>query len=313
MLHGMNSCPRFLAVLLCVCGFFLSAAESFAQRAIQSPLVVNVLRTRSTGGSQQMALKVTVRNMSKKDVEVRLEGLFVAAGGMRNGQDGIYCQLKEEAVLKPSESKEFELESEPPSSGYYTYNGVYYYYSSMKVRGYMTRVFADGQLVNVTGSTPSFQKAGWEPKELAKLGYSNGEAPPARPSSVVTTTVTRSPTAPTAEPATEPAAAPAVTNAKPVALAEPPPPPAPVKSTFDQKTYEEVAQVYNNATDAYQNFLKNRGTPATLRRIENDLKFCVEEIEKISVGAPASLDLPGFLAKCQKTLFAVHGTMQTQP
>ena len=34
------------------------------------------------------------------------------------------------------------------------------------------RVFADGQLVNVSGSVPSLQKVGWDDKDLAKMGYS---------------------------------------------------------------------------------------------------------------------------------------------
>lgn len=171
--------PLFAAFLF-LCGQVAAVLPAHAQRAVQSPLMVTVVRNSSSRTTQQMGLKITIRNMSKNDVDVRLEALFLASGGSRGNQDGIYCERKTSATLKPSESREFETESEQPNGSSYTYNGNYYYYSSMKVRGYMTRVFADGQLVNVTGSAPSFQKAGWDDKEMAKLGYSgpgpSGEA-----------------------------------------------------------------------------------------------------------------------------------------
>lgn len=529
-----------------------------AQRAVSSPLMVTVVRTKSSGRTQQISLKTTVRNMSKKDVEVRLEALFIAAGGSRSGQDGIYFESKATETVKAGESHEFETESDQPSGSSYNYNGVYYYYSTMKVRGYLTRVFADGQLVNVTGSTPSFQKAGWDDKELAKLGYSGAGAPAGRPEQPATREepmqVANVPGGPrTAVPSTvsvrssdlaarilqsglrkdlavyyalderpgegsvraasnpdhvgtmlgNVSAQPCIGSALrfernaavnlgkpgelnfsgPITLsawvrtegpseayrsvlyrgsetasrgdmyirirdgkyqigawdgqtdhfAEIPvpaadagtwvhlagsfdgtawrlyrngvqvaekaarrgailldgdwilgaisdsgsrsfggaidelaiwkralspdellalhdagksrmaeiarrptrsetdiapgtavplaplspvriePPPAPVAPTYDAKIYEQYAKLYNESMEAYQAYLKNRTGHAGLRKIETDLRTCSDELAKIVHGAPESLDLPGLIARCNQTIFAIHATLQVQP
>lgn len=139
-----------------------------AQRAATSPLLVNVTRQKSVGASQQLSLKITVRNMSKNDVQVGIEALFVGELVFRGNQETIYCERKTSAELKAGESRDFVTESDT------TYTqplgpGVISRSNYVKPKGYITRVLAGGQLVNVDATVPSLQKMAWDERTLDKL------------------------------------------------------------------------------------------------------------------------------------------------
>ncbi len=301
---------RFLTVVSFAFAVMATERPSLAQRAMQSPVMVTVARTKSAGSSQQIGLKITIRNMSKKDVDIRLEALFLAEGGSRGNQEGIYCERKTSAALKAGESRDFTTESDSPHGNSYSYNGSYYYYSSMKQRGYLTRVFADGQLVNVTGSAPSYQKAGWDPKAMAQLGYTGeDDQATSRPVPASPRVIAREeppPVEPLSRPAPSNAVSPAPLPLKPVSFE----PAKPLAPTWDEKIYVRNAKLYNAAVESYQLYLKNRGDGSVLKKAESDLRTCVDEFTRIQYGAPASYDLPGLITRCNQTIFAIQGTMQ---
>ena len=67
----------------------------------------------------------------------------------------IFCERKTSKTFDPGESHDFNTESDAGSDRLYEVSGVYYSYSSLKIKGYLTRVFANGELVNVTVSQPT--------------------------------------------------------------------------------------------------------------------------------------------------------------
>lgn len=190
--------------LLLVRGVFLAlvsaslvAVPARAQRAVQSPLVVNVSRDKTDSGrnteydtgysssrtyNRSVALKIAARNMTTNAVDVKIQALFVAEAMSSGSADGIYCKRETSAALGPREAKDFTTESEPLGSSVYK---SYYGYNSKtgsKFKGYIVRVFANDQLVEVNGSTPSLQKTGWDEKAIRKMLGETDEAPqPGRP------------------------------------------------------------------------------------------------------------------------------------
>lgn len=306
----INLSGRSLSILFFAVVALLLERPAFAQRAVQSPVMVTVVRTKSAGSSQQIGLKITIRNMSKKDVDIRLEALFLADGGSRGNQEGIFCERKTGMTLKAGESHDFTTESDSPRSGMFSYNGIYYYYSSMRQRGYMTRVYADGQLVNVTGSAPSYQKAGWDPKAMAQLGYAGEDDRAApRPAPSTPRVIAREEPMPVespSHPAPAVTASPAPPPMKPVSIE----PAKPVAPTWDEQIYARNAKLYNAAVESYQLYLKNRGDISVLKKAEADLRTCADEFTKIQYGAPDSYDLPGLITRCNQTIFAIQGTMR---
>lgn len=182
----MNSMFRvrlFAAVALAATCF--NGMQAFAQRAIQSPLVVTVTRDKTDSGrtthfddgydssksyNRTVSLKINVRNMSTNEIPVKIQALFVAESQGYGGQDGIYCKRETEAKLTARESHDFSTESDALAGHVYksTYSS-YSYKSGSKFKGYIVRVFANDQLVEVNGSQPSLQKVGWDEKALKKM------------------------------------------------------------------------------------------------------------------------------------------------
>ena len=169
-----------LCALLAV-GAFTPA--SYAQRAVQSPFSVTVARDKTSSGRQteydtgyyssrnynrSVALKITVRNMTTNSFDTKLEALFVAEAMSAGSADGIYCKRETSATLTSREVHEFATDSEPLQS--HVDKGYYYNYKSgSKFKGYIVRIFANGQLVEVNASQPSLQKIGWDDKTIKKM------------------------------------------------------------------------------------------------------------------------------------------------
>lgn len=330
MSMNRNLIACFLAAVLAAV-----TPAAFAQRAVQSPVTVQVIRTKTDSKSQQIGLRMTVRNMSQKEVNVRVEALFIAEPAYGGGKEFIFCERKTGRAFTGGEMHEFNTESEEGASRLYEVNGVYYSYTTLKIKGYITRVFADGQLVNVSGSVPSMQKLGWDDALLAKLGYTGQQADPARVVASVTPTPTPVPTpdpvVPTYEeprkqpravmprdeddpPAVRPTTSPV--SPPPVAVT-PAPTPAPTPAVpsgpWDEAAYTATAKRYNAAVDAYQTFLQKRGSQDQLKKIEDELHECAGSFEKMQGSAPSSYNIEALLAKCRQTIFAVHGTRLVQP
>lgn len=340
----MKTAAHLIAVFVAT-GLLAVMPSAQAQRAVQSPLTVQVIRTKTDKNDQQIGLKITVRNMSSKPVEMKLEALFTGEpmyGG--RSREFIFSERKTSKTFAPGESHEFNTESDAGVDRTYSFDGTYYSYSSLKIKGYLTRVFADGQLVNVSGSVPSLQKVGWDDEALDKLGYSGANksdaprtvaavTPPpvvAPEPTIATPRVVMPADEPPAETPRQPRAVmprddddapanPAVAVTPPSVPAVLAPTPAPVKpaqpvvSTWHEPTYTATAKRYNAAVDAYQSWLAKRGTQATLKDIENELHECASAFEKIQDGAPAAYNVPGLVTKCRQTIFAVHGTLQALP
>lgn len=162
----------------------LLVPSALAQRAVQSPLVVTVSRDKTASGrnteydtgysssktyNRAVALKINVRNMSTNKVDVRMQALFVAEAMSSGAADGIYCKREEKQALASREAFDFMAESDPLGSSVYKSYYGYNYKSGSKFKGYIVRIFANENLVDVTGSTPSLQKLGWDEKAIKKM------------------------------------------------------------------------------------------------------------------------------------------------
>lgn len=159
---------------------FLAALPAAAQRAVQSPLSVTVKRTKMDSVRKQVELTISLRNMTQQEVETRIEALFIADGLGDGGLDGVYCRKTSTQTLKPSEARDFKTLSDPLESLYVlTSNGEGYRYRyNNKFKGYIVRVFANGTLVRVDGTSPSFEKIAWDDKELGKMLVECSPTPP---------------------------------------------------------------------------------------------------------------------------------------
>lgn len=174
MRHSGGSLCYGMALLMTALGL---AWPAEAQRAANSSLLVNVTRPRTGGSSQQIALKISIRNMSWTDVKVDLAAIFVGDLIYRNGQETIFCERKTSAQLRGGETRDFETQSDTT----YTMQAGFSYLSRsqyVKPKGYIVRVAANGQLVHVEATTPSLQKTGWDNAALDKLRLL--EPPPPR-------------------------------------------------------------------------------------------------------------------------------------
>lgn len=187
----MNKLSGLMAVVA-VAG--LMAGEAQAQRAPSSPFSVTVARAKTDSGRQtnydtgysssknynrSVGLKVTVRNMTTNDVETKVEGLFVAEAMSAGAADGIYSRVIETEKIPGRGVKDFMIESEALAG--HEYKGYYYNYKSgSKFKGYIVRVFANGQIAEVNGSQPSLQKLGWDEKALKKMTPQEEETRPIR-------------------------------------------------------------------------------------------------------------------------------------
>ena len=173
-----------------VCAFLFEHA-ALAQRAAQSPLVVTVTRDKTDGGrtthydtgydssksyNAKVSLKIAVRNMITNSVETKIEALFVADAMSAGSADGIYCKRETSATLNPGESRDFSTESDPLESHVYK-SYEYSSKSGSRFKGYIVRVFADGQLVEVNASQPSLKKTGWDEKTVKKMLGEKDDAP----------------------------------------------------------------------------------------------------------------------------------------
>lgn len=176
-----------------------------AQRAVQSPLVVKVTREKTASGrnteydtgysssktyNRSVALKIAARNMTTNTWDVKVQALFVAEAMSAGAADGIYCKKETKDTLGPREAKDFTTESDPLGASvyksYYGYNSK----SGSKFKGYIVRIFANDQLVEVNASTPSLQKTGWDEKAIEKMMGEEEKAP----SAPVAPAVRRAPT-----------------------------------------------------------------------------------------------------------------------
>ena len=317
-----------IAVFLCFAG---AVPPVLAQRAVQSPLMVTVGRNSSTSahGNQQVELKIAVRNMSTSEVEMRLEALFVAEPIGHAGTDGIYCKHTESATLGKGEAHDFLMQSDPLEGQRYQSAYGYTYGYGSKFKGYIIRVFANGQLVNVNATLPSLQKAGWDEKGLVKLGYSNSgvseiaphpagagphtapadaEAPSPTPDAGHggrnTSFLPATPTTPETELQSKPVVSAKISAPDPVMEI------ATGSSSAPPADYQQTAILYNRNIAAYQDYLKSRNNPAVLKRIESNLRVCADGFEKYRTQAPAGSDPDSLIERCNSTIFAVQGTRQ---
>jgi len=78
-------------------------------------------------------------------------------------------------------------------------------------------------------------------------------------------------------------------------------------------SYAQTAKAYNGCLDEYQDYLKTRTRPERLKLIEDTLHNCAEGFEAYRDEAPAGIDVDDLIAKCNNTIFAVHGTRTTGP
>lgn len=164
----MNCSILFRTLIIALAALFSGLPPATAQRAATSPLLVNATRLKSAGAAQQITLKISVRNMSRNDLTIDLEALFVGELVYRGGLDTIYSERKTSAQLKAGESRDFVTESDTAR----TLEAGFTFASRstfVKPKGYIARVLADGQLVHVEATAPSLQKAGWDDRALDKL------------------------------------------------------------------------------------------------------------------------------------------------
>jgi len=183
---------------LALASIVMLSVPAGAQRAVQSPLLVKVTREKSDSGrnteydsgysssrtyNRSVAIKIAARNMTTNTVNLKIQALFVAEALSSGSSDGIYCKKEVTDSLGPRDGKEFVTESDPLGSSVYKSSYGYSYKSGSKFKGYIVRIFADGSLVEVNGSTPSLQKVGWDERAVLKmLGEESpgGETPAGR-------------------------------------------------------------------------------------------------------------------------------------
>lgn len=171
-------------VLVMILGFGVSTYTEAQQRAVQSPLVITVVRGKTDSGrrtnydtgysssreyNRSVQLKISTRNMSTNSVDMKQEALFVADAMSQGSVDGIYSRSDTNLSLAARSSTDFEVESAPLGGSEYKSSYGYNYKSGSKFKGYIIRTFANGQLVDVQASQPSLQKAGWDEKAIQKM------------------------------------------------------------------------------------------------------------------------------------------------
>lgn len=179
-----SSFYKRIAPVLLALALPLSNEALAQQRAIQSPLVVSVVRGKTDSGrrtnydtgyssskeySRSISLRVSTRNMSTNTVEMRQEALFVAEAMSQGSADGVYSRCDTNLLLSARSATEFIADSEPLSGHEYKSSYGYNYKYGSKFKGYIVRTFANGQLVDVQASQPSLLKAGWDEKTIKKM------------------------------------------------------------------------------------------------------------------------------------------------
>lgn len=77
--------------------------------------------------------------------------------------------------------------------------------------------------------------------------------------------------------------------------------------------YERAVALYNNAVDAYRNFLQTRRNPAVLKQIEDNMRACIAVFERSKARPPAGSDPQGMIDRCNKMIFDCHAAKQITP
>lgn len=89
-------------------------------------------------------------------------------------------------------------------------------------------------------------------------------------------------------------------------------PPA-TRKAADGKSKDEYARgvaLYNNAVDAFRDYMQTRKNPAVLNQIEENMRACIAIFERSKAKPAAGTDPQDMIDRCNKMIFDVHMTKQ---
>lgn len=77
--------------------------------------------------------------------------------------------------------------------------------------------------------------------------------------------------------------------------------------------YDRAVALFNNAVDAYRNFMQTRKNPAVLGQIEDNMRHCITVFERAKARPQAGTDPQGMIDRCNKMIFDCHAAKQVAP